>query len=275
MEKILVATDFTEHAGHAVSSAASIAKQTNSQLILLHVINRPLDSEDDSYENYHNSPGGSNIVVSNIQNRLESIIEQYSIKEKKVIYELRYDVFKTILRCADELQVDLIVMGAYGNSRSDGAFIGSNTERVMLQAKVPVLIIKEELESFNIENTVLASEFYKKVYRVFPKMKNIIDILGTNIHLLKVNTPSRFQRTDESMKLMTEFIKEFSLANVTKNIYNELSIEDGIINFTKSIDADLIAIVPNIHWRLAHIFNKTGTDKLMKKSIRAVLSMRY
>lgn len=273
MKKILVATDFSEYADYACMSAASIAQQTGAQLILLHVLNRPLNSDDDAYENYHDMPG-SDTIVSNIKNKLDAIVNQHNIKSAKVIYELRYDVFKTILKHADRHRVDLIVMGAYGDSQLEGSFIGSNTERVMLQAKMPVLIVQEQFKDFNIDNMVFASEFYGEVYKIFPKMKKIIDLFDTDLHLLKVNTPSQFQRSHDSMKLMTEFSNEFDLKKSTKNIYNDLTIEDGIINFTKSIDANLIAITPDGLWKLAHVFRPNITAKLMKKSIKAILSMK-
>jgi nucleotide-binding universal stress UspA family protein len=273
MKKILVATDFSEYAEYAVSSAASIARQTGAQLILLHVIDRPLNLDDESYENYHNMPGGKTVVM-NIQSKLNAIVSTHKIENAEVFYELRYDVFKTILQHADQHQVDLIVMGAYGSSRSEGSFIGSNTERVMSQAKMPVLIIQEKFNEFNIENMVLASEFYGEIYKVFPKMKEVIDLFNSNLHLLKVSTPSRFQRTHDSLKLMKEFISEFDLKNCTSNIYNDITIEDGIINFTRSIHADLIAITPDGLWRLAHMFKRSITDKLMRNSVKAILSMR-
>jgi nucleotide-binding universal stress UspA family protein len=273
MKKILVATDFSEYAEYAVSSAASIAKQTGAQLILLHVIDRPLNLDDESYENYHNMPGGKTVVM-NIQSKLNAIVSAHKIENAEVFYELQYDVFKTILQHADQNQVDLIVIGAYGSSRSEGSFIGSNTERVMSQAKMPVLIIQEKFNEFNIENMVLASEFYGEIYKVFPKMKEVIDLFDSNLHLLKVSTPSRFQRTHDSLKLMKEFISEFDLKNCTSNIYNDITIEDGIINFTRSIHADLIAITPDGLWRLAHMFKRSITDKLMRNSVKAILSMR-
>ncbi len=273
MKKILVATDFSDYANYAVSSAASIAQQTGAQLVLLHVVDRPLNSDDDDYENYHNMPGGDK-VISNIQRKLDTIVSSYNIKNAKTIYELRYDVYKTILKQADSHQVDLILMGAYGDSRLGGSFIGSNTERVMLLAKMPVLIVQEQFKDFNIENMVLASEFYGEIYEIFPRMKKIIDLFDTNLHLLKVNTPSRFQRTHDSLKLMAEFSSEFDLNQSTHNIYNDLTIEDGIINFTRSIDADLIAITPDGLWKLADVFRKNITAKLMKKSIKVILSMK-
>ena len=121
---------------------------------------------------------------------------------------------------------------------------------------------------------VFASEFYGEVYKIFPEMKKIIDLFDTDLHLLKVNTPSRFQRTQDSMKLMTEFSDEFDLKKCTYTIYNDLTIEDGIINFSKSIDADLIAITPDGLWKLAHVFRRNITAKLMKKSIKVILSLR-
>ncbi len=273
MKKILLATDFSEYADYAVSSAASISEQTGAQLILLHVINRPLNADDDSYENYHDMPG-SDTVISNIQNKLNAIVSSHNIKNANTIYELRYDVSTTILKHADNHQVDLIVMGAYGITRLEGSFIGSNAERVMSQAKIPVLIVQEKFNEFNIENMVLASEFYGEIYKVFPKMKKIIDLFDTKLHLLKVTTPSQFQRTHDSLKLMKEFSSEFDLKNCSMNIYNDLTIEDGIINFTRSIHADLIAITPDGLWRLAHMFKRSTTDKLMKNSVKAILSMK-
>jgi nucleotide-binding universal stress UspA family protein len=273
MKTILVATDFSEYADYAVSSAASIAKQTGAQLILLHVVNRPLNSDDDSYENYHQMPG-YDLTITNVKTKLSATLKRHGIENAKVLHELRYDVFKTILKHADRHKVDLIVMGAYGSMGTEKPLIGSNTERVLLQAEMPVLVVKEKIEEFNVENMVFASEFYGEVYNVFPKMKMILDLFQTNIHLLKVNTPSHFQRTQDSMKLMTEFSNEFGLKACTKNIYNDLTVEDGILNFTESINADLIAITPDGLWRLAHVFSKNITDKLMKRSVRVILSMK-
>lgn len=273
MKTILVATDFSEYAHYAVMSAASICKQTGAQLILLHVVNRPLIEDDDSYENYYNHPGGKTIV-SNVKNELDSIVNTYSLQKVKVIYELRYDVFKTILRHADEQNVDLIIMGAYGKSGSDESYIGSNTERVMRNAKMPVLIVKEKFEEFKVKNMVLASEFYGGIYDVFPLMKKVIDLFDANIRLLKVNTPNHFQTTRDSNDLMIGFKTEFNLQSSTMDIYNDMNVEDGIMNFTSFIEADLIAISPDGHWRVANIFKKNITDKLMKRSVKMILSMK-
>lgn len=273
MKKILVATDFSECAEHALQTAVSIVKKTGAELILLHVISRPLDENDDSYENYHNRPKGKT-VVTNVQEQLESLLTRFKLCDTKIIYEIHPDVYTTILDQANRNQVDLILMGAYGENGGVDSFVGSTTEGVMLNAIVPVLVVKEKLEKLHVENIVFASEFYGDALHVFPQLLGIIQLFHCKMHLLKVNTPDHFQRTDESIRLMTEFSEIFDLAGSTKHIYNDLTIEDGILNFSKQIEADLIAITPDGVWRLAHIFNKNITSELMKKTVSMVLSMK-
>jgi universal stress protein A len=47
-----------------------------------------------------------------------------------------------ILRIADELEVDMIVIGSHGRKGLERAIFGSVAERVTRMAKVPVLVIK-------------------------------------------------------------------------------------------------------------------------------------
>ena len=47
-----------------------------------------------------------------------------------------------ILNFADESEIDCIVMGAYGHSRIREAILGSITERVMRNAKMPLILVK-------------------------------------------------------------------------------------------------------------------------------------
>lgn len=55
--------------------------------------------------------------------------------------------------------VDLNVLGAHGKSGIKDIFIGSNTEKVVRLANSPVLTIKNDLEDFNLNTLVFASNF--------------------------------------------------------------------------------------------------------------------
>ena len=49
-----------------------------------------------------------------------------------------------------------------------------------------------------------------------------------------VNTASKFSTTKEALKKINNFIENYNYPNQTINIYNEESVEQGILNFQKT-----------------------------------------
>ena len=70
----------------------------------------------------------------------------------------------------------------------------------------------------------------------------LLELFDPKVHLLKVNTPRAFERSEDSHKAIDRFLQRHELKKFTATIYNDLSIEEGILNFAKGIDADLIAM---------------------------------
>jgi len=273
MNRILIPVDFTPFSEFAVEVGASIAKKEYCEIILLHIVDRPSSVMNELLgDNYLlNHPEVLNLTS---MERLKKLAEMYKIRQVRFVEKERYDVFNTTLRCAEKYNVDLIIMGAYGHNGKEDGYIGVNTERVMRKANTPVLIIKQRYNNFNLKNLVFASMFYGDIYHVFNKILNVIKSYDPKIHLLKVNTPSKFQRTQDTYKLMDEFIEHFKLHKCSKNIYNDQLVETGIINFSDSINADLIAITTHGNRRLANFFNNSISDKVVNETVKAVLSIK-
>ena len=69
------------------------------------------------------------------------------IKITKIIqFEMAFD---GIVKNGKAHNADLIVMGSHGANGFQEMFIGSNTEKVVRNADVPVLVIKREEAKFN------------------------------------------------------------------------------------------------------------------------------
>ena len=60
----------------------------------------------------------------------------------------------------------------------------------------------------------------------------------------------------------------------TLNIYNDVSIEKGILNFAKELDADLIAL--NTHQRsgLSSMFNDSISEDLVNHAYKPVITFK-
>lgn len=141
-EKILLATDFSDCSEEACEYALSLAKSFNSSLLLLHVINEPVDLRGFyvphiSFEQLENeiANGASRMLDSFCQERLKD----FSGVEKRVVSGIPYE---EINRIAREEAVSLIVIGTHGRTGLDHLLFGSTAERVVRHAPCPVMTIR-------------------------------------------------------------------------------------------------------------------------------------
>ncbi|MCB0446309.1 MAG: universal stress protein, partial [Gelidibacter sp.] len=94
------------------------------------------------------------------------------------------------------------------------------------------------------------------------------------IHLLMVNTPNNFNTTEVSNKRIREFIKDYPFNNFSINIYNDETVEKGILNFSKMIDADLIGISTHGRQGISHFFNGSISEDLVNHAKRPVITFK-
>ncbi|AOW21482.1 universal stress protein [Urechidicola croceus] len=275
MKKILVPIDFSKQAEFAAQVAAKIAEQTNSELHLLHMLELPTDIIDPSnFGNQSNSPS-TLLYMKRAQEKFEKLTKRYFLRNVKIVKSVFFhDTFDGIIKESKKQNVDLIVMGSQGVSGFDEILVGSNTEKVVRHSDVPVMVIKNEIENFELKNLVFASDF-KEVYK--PTLKKIIDfakIFNAKIHLLRVITPSSFDNSYSVKEKIKQFVNGSGLEDYTVNLYNDRTIEDGVLHFGKEIDADLIAI--NTHGKrgLIHLFNNSISGGITNHAIRPVITFK-
>ena len=144
--KILVPHDFSASANHAAALARDEAKAHGGSIVLLHVIDLPLQLMPDAV--IVTAPGGMQMSVrdlattgaeqhlADLERRLtaDGIAVSHAIRVGKPVDE--------ILRFATDEQVGIIVMGTHGHGGIRAFVAGSVTERVIRNATVPVLSVR-------------------------------------------------------------------------------------------------------------------------------------
>jgi nucleotide-binding universal stress UspA family protein len=275
MKKILVPIDFSEQAEFAAKVAAKIAKETDAKLVLLHLLDLPTDVIDPSnYGNNSNSPI-TLLYMKRAQEQFEKLTKRYFLKnikvEKSVVF---HNPFEGIIEESKRLDVDLVVMGSQGVSGFEEMFVGSNTERVVRHSSVPVMVVKNEIDDFKLNDLVFASDFEDE-YK--PSLKKIIGFakkFNAKIHLLRIITPSYFESSYVIKKKINSFIEGSGIEDYTINLYNDRSIEEGIIHFGKEIGADAIAINTHKKRGLTHILNSSVSGGITNHAIRPVITFK-
>ena len=135
-DKILCPVAFDRHSAAAIRFACELAEPETSTLYLLHVVSAP------TMETIVIEPHP--ILTEAIAGReLEKIAQEHLPSNFPYRIVLRSgDPASLIVAVAEELPADLIVMPTRGNRGVVGLIIGSVAERVVREAKRPVLTIQ-------------------------------------------------------------------------------------------------------------------------------------
>ena len=151
IKKILYATDLSENSAYAFRYAVNSAQKHDAKIHILHVLEEIKTNILAAYYELEKlqemREKGKQEVRDRIQKRLETFCQRELMKDPECrdmvasTEVVEGDPAAEILRKADELGVDLVVMGTHGKGLLEHAFLGSVAEKVLHRIKVPVLTV--------------------------------------------------------------------------------------------------------------------------------------
>ncbi len=252
MKKIIVPVDFSEQSEYAMKVAVSLAKKHGSEILALHMLelNQAMIT---SSEGFH--PEQTVFLIKLAEKRFKDFLEKPFLKGVVVTPIVKhYKVFSELNEVAKEHGAELIVMGSHGSDGLKEIFVGSNAEKVVRNADIPVIVVKEELEDFKIERLVFACDFKDDNLLAFQKAKNFAELLSAQMELVYINTPGdNFLSNKDAYEQINQFLAKAN-AGQQVEIYNDYSVEKGILNYSESIMADMIGIPTHGRKGLSHFF---------------------
>ncbi|GAA4241626.1 MULTISPECIES: universal stress protein [Winogradskyella] len=273
MNKILVPTDFSEQAENALKVAAMLAKSHNAEIYLLHMMEIPTQQTDQG--NAESDIPETLFFMKLAQKRFENLMASDYLQGLTVHETVKADItFNEIKDSCKEFDIDFIVMGSHGATGLKEMFVGSNAEKVVRTSDVPVLVIKNEHESFDVSDFVFASDFKNDNKETYKQAVKFAKAFGSKIHLLLVITSGNFMTSYEAKSRIEDFISGETFDNYTITIHNDNSVEQGILNVSKDINADLIGISTHGRQGIAHFFNGSISEDLVNHAKRPVITFK-
>jgi hypothetical protein len=73
---------------------------------------------------------------------------------------------------------------------------------------------------------------------------------------------------------MQDFMTGSRFKNYTINVYNDYTIEKGILNFAQHIDAGLIGMSTHGRKGISHFFNGSISEDLVNRATRPVITFK-
>ena len=99
-------------------------------------------------------------------------------------------------------------------------------------------------------------------------------LLDSKLHLVYINTPGdEFLSTDDAYEKISEFLDKAN-AGLEVEIYNDYTVEKGVINYSKKIGADLIGIPTHGRRGLSHFFMGSIGEDIANHSEAPVITFK-
>lgn len=274
MKRILFPTDFSEAATNAFVHALEFAKIVNAELILLHTFEIPVYDSQFFPENYASIYSSIELAKFEMfkdeipklrtiamERDLEDIVIKHRLMDGDLIYNLKNAI--------EEDHIDFVIMGTTGDSDWTKFFLGSNTNSVISEIKVPVLCVPVSAKYKKIKTIGFTTRYREKDKNELRKVLTIAQKTNAKVKSLYVKT-SKSDVSDETVK---EWEREFANDNVEFLVLPSDEVKETILDFILYKEVDILTTITHKRSFFASIFESSFSQKIAKEVSIPVLVM--
>ena len=289
LSKILVPTDFSEHAQQALETAISLAKPLGATIHLLHVVQMPV---------VPTLPEAAPVIPVTFWQELREHAQRNLEKQKaklaaagvKCDLEVIEDVPGfAISAAAERAKADLIVMGSRGLTGLKHALLGSVAERTVRAAPCPVLTVKRG-GALQLRRILVAMDFSPAAHRALELAQLLAKSAGP-AHVILVHAYYIPVELEQYLVARGKSIPDILSPEATKDLEAILTKlqaagfsceyvtaagapETVIIDVAKDKQADLIALGTHGRRGLSHLFMGSVAESVVRHSELPVVTVR-
>lgn len=260
IKHILTPVDFSQCSIDALHVAGQLAQLASAKITILHVYSVPIPASDIAFatDNSHYKTLESEAVE-----KLEDLKEEIpTLANVEVSYQLdcSYPVH-AISSKAEELEVDLIVMGTMGAKGINEVIIGSNAADTVLQAPCPVLCTSLGITELHPRKIALATDYKTIDGQSLQLVKQLAGLFSSEIELLHIQaSPKTIDVKKSAVALDLHHL--FEDVNHSYHFINDQNITRGIERFITDHEVDLLVTIHRDHSFLERMFGSSVTKKM-------------
>ena len=158
LEKILVATDFSEPSEAALAYGRELARNFSSMLLVVHAVDDIIARSAGTDGFVFADPALQDQIEATARTRVESLLsdEDREVLRAEAAVIVSNTPAYAIVDYAQKANVDLIVMGTHGRGAVAHLLLGSVAERVVRTAPCPVLTVRHPEHEFVLPDALVA-----------------------------------------------------------------------------------------------------------------------
>lgn len=315
MKKILVGTDYSRQARHALLVAMDIARRAHADIILFHAFNQPI-SVGEAYrleaaitdlerektrilEDYvrevkwdvtkdfslsflsTSEPGIEEMEVGNLTKSGYHALVSSQEAEKvglKIICVSRFGLpSETLQAAAEAYQADLLVMGTRGAGPVSQAFLGSTVADMIQAGKVPVLALPLQAELKDGATFVFALDLAAiPDLAMIRWLRDWVMLFQAHLKVLHVyNGKDPEQEQQKAVEALDMLDREMKELSYEVYFQEREIVSQGVQEFIQAHQAELLMLVPRHHTFLEILLQHTLTGLLESQGLMPLLTLPY
>lgn len=267
MKNILVPTDFSNNAFHALNYASELLKNEECNFFLLNVF-----TEKKGFKNKRvkgNSEGFSKKLEEDSKAGLKRILLKIKKQRdnQKHTYRLiseQNELITVINALIDDLGIDLIVMGNKGKKSSIPIFLGSTATKTLHSVKnCPVLTVPKS-SNFSVLKEIAFVTDFKKPFtaKTIGLMLNIAQLYGAAVRIVHIDEEDRLDKFRQSnLDELRTFFKP--IVHSFHQIPYFISKTKIIQVFLEDSGIDMLAMMNNEHGLLEKMLREPIIEKMV------------
>lgn len=275
MYTILVPTDFSDNADNALNYAIGLAKDQGAELLLVNAYLLPYQVTS-SPKTFINDEIKQAELISHhhLKMKCNTISSEDGIKCE---YESAFGEPPGVISATIKAKKPaLIVMGTHGASGLKAAFIGSNTYKVIVRSKIPLLAIPAEAAYKGINKILFTTDFHKSDIAALKLLLSLVGKHKPHIQITHIYE-GEFLKSQQNeffkyKKMLAEKLGSpdfsFKLLHV-QNVLHELG------TLSRSRTYDLLVMSTHTRSLVERMMNKSMSKAIVQKTEIPLLVMHH
>lgn len=264
MKNILVPTDFSRNAHHAVEFAAVIATSWDATITLLSVYT-PVVSRYNVISPLlvDEIAQAKTEIHEKLHQTVETIKEMYPEASCRTAVGTGETV-EGILDAVGTVNADLIIMGTQGASSIEKVLLGSNAADIIEKAECPVLVVPGGTEIRVPKKIVFATDYAHSDIEGARLLTSIAQVFGATVTFVHVTRHE--EETEDDLKVIQKFTDEIKSATAYQNIdfkiLSDNTVFMGLDTIVENTGIDLMALSTRRRSLFEKLYNPSLTKKL-------------
>lgn len=257
IKNIVVPTDFSETAQHALRWAAQFASICGAQLNLLHVYSLPVLTARGNP--VLTDPEAAGQIESEAKRLMEFTLEMLSqyenLRYSSSLIPAYWDV--ELSDVINNREGEIVIMGTTGASGIKKQFLGSNAARVLLNSRIPVLVIPASASITKIQKIGFAYDGQPiEPIETLSILNDFRSSLQASLHVFQILQPNQ-----STSPFLPDLIRY--LSNETYQDVDNTDIATAILTCIDVNHLDMLVMMPRHHGFFHSLINGSMTEKIV------------